>query len=348
MTETPAPSRFALAVNAVAPVLNAAGHWLPLSVREAVALAVLTAADQATATPTPGAARTTTSDGAGEVPLRGELPPWSLLASEPDPSPATEDLRGGRRLPAPAPEPDDTDLTEADVDRMMADGIPVQIVNGPPPTHAVPPHSCSWCPDSGPSGCKFANWHAEIDRQRATARIAPDPCSGCRYVPCANCAPAPEPGLREQVAALFRCPPGGVRLGDEPPGIIADAVLAVRDRRMEQLAAGRETWKRKALEMEADRDRLLALLGEAVDWIPEGELRDRICAALNGREGAPLLAYALAGLDEPPNPDDALCYARVLAERGGTTLPGNATATVTQQDGGKYRVDITATKQDPS
>lgn len=47
--------------------------------------------------------------------------------------------------------------------------------------------------------------------------------------------PAPEPGLREQVAALFRCPPGGVRLGDEPPGIIADAVLAVRGQRMEQL-----------------------------------------------------------------------------------------------------------------
>lgn len=36
----------------------------------------------------------------------------------------------------------------------------------------------------------------------------------------------------------------------------ADAVLAVRDRRMEQLAAGRATWKAKAEEIERDRDRL--------------------------------------------------------------------------------------------
>lgn len=34
--------------------------------------------------------------------------------------------------------PDDTDLTEADIDRMMADGTPVQIVNGPPPTFGTP------------------------------------------------------------------------------------------------------------------------------------------------------------------------------------------------------------------
>ena len=33
--------------------------------------------------------------------------------------------------------PDDTDLTEADVDRMMAAGAPVQIVTAPPATHAV-------------------------------------------------------------------------------------------------------------------------------------------------------------------------------------------------------------------
>jgi hypothetical protein len=41
------------------------------------------------------------------------------------------------------------------------------------------------------------------------------------------------------------------------PAPLADAVLAVRDRRMEQLAAGRATWKAKAEEIERDRDRLL-------------------------------------------------------------------------------------------
>lgn len=35
------------------------------------------------------------------------------------------------------PGPDDTDLTESDVDRMMAAGVPVQIVTAPPNTHAA-------------------------------------------------------------------------------------------------------------------------------------------------------------------------------------------------------------------
>ena len=35
------------------------------------------------------------------------------------------------------------------------------------------------------------------------------------------------PDLREQIAALFRSAPGETRLGDEPPGLIADAVLGV-------------------------------------------------------------------------------------------------------------------------
>jgi hypothetical protein len=38
---------------------------------------------------------------------------------------------------APDDEPDDTDLTEADIDRMMATGTPVQIVTEPPGTYAV-------------------------------------------------------------------------------------------------------------------------------------------------------------------------------------------------------------------
>jgi hypothetical protein len=39
-----------------------------------------------------------------------------------------------------------------------------------------------------------------------------------------------------------------------------DAVMGVRDRYLEQLAAGRETWKRKAIEMEADRDHWLRFI----------------------------------------------------------------------------------------
>lgn len=52
--------------------------------------------------------------------------------------------------------------------------------------------------------------------------------------------------LREQYAALFRCPPGGQRLGDEPPGTIADAVFAVRDHELEQLRSDLE-WTRQQL-----------------------------------------------------------------------------------------------------
>lgn len=72
--------------------------------------------------------------------------------------------------------------------------------------------------------------------------------------------PTPDDSLREQYAAAAR------RLGhpsweaDE----LAAAIVDVRDRRMEQLAAGRETWKAKALEMERDRDRIAAVLGEVL------------------------------------------------------------------------------------
>ncbi|MFF2525925.1 hypothetical protein [Streptomyces liangshanensis] len=48
-------------------------------------------------------------------------------------------------------------------------------------------------------------------------------------------------------------------------GADADAVLAVRDRRVEQLAAGRATWKAKAEEMEGDRDRAEAALSRVRD-----------------------------------------------------------------------------------
>lgn len=78
--------------------------------------------------------------------------------------------------------------------------------------------------------------------------------------------PVPDDGLREQYTqalAAHDC----AKIGVDVPGpdhdfwniwrASADAVLAVRDHRMEQLAAGRATWKGKAEEIEADRDRLL-------------------------------------------------------------------------------------------
>lgn len=53
-------------------------------------------------------------------------------------------------------------------------------------------------------------------------------------------------GLRERYVALFRHAPGELRLGDEPPGPIADAVLAVRDAEMDRLRA-------RIAELEADQ-----------------------------------------------------------------------------------------------
>lgn len=44
---------------------------------------------------------------------------------------------------------------------------------------------------------------------------------------------------------------------------------------------------RRAETAEQQRDQLKDLLGEAVGWIHEGELRERICAVLNGREEQP-------------------------------------------------------------
>ncbi|MGV9803909.1 hypothetical protein ACWDTP_38320, partial [Mycobacterium sp. NPDC003449] len=46
-----------------------------------------------------------------------------------------------------------------------------------------------------------------------------------------------------------------LRGAEELAPIVADAAMRVRDRRIEQLAAGRQTWKTKALEMERERDR---------------------------------------------------------------------------------------------
>ena len=90
----------------------------------------------------------------------------------------------------------------------------------------------------------------------------------CGVVTHEGAAPAPEPGLRDRMAGRrgdyaaalaqsFAGPEGG-RLER-----MTDAVTAVAD---------------------GEQQQLLALLGEAVDWIHDGELRDRICAALNPQD----------------------------------------------------------------
>ncbi|WP_394436274.1 hypothetical protein [Streptomyces sp. SGAir0957] len=55
-------------------------------------------------------------------------------------------------------------------------------------------------------------------------------------------------------------------------------------------------------------------------------------------------AYELAGLGQPPDPDDALAYGRVLAERGGMTVPDDAQPRITQRADGTdyYRIEIPA------
>ncbi len=81
-----------------------------------------------------------------------------------------------------------------------------------------------------------------------------------------------EAGLREQYrTALTRfidpdddCMPtlseDGKGFTWVPADTILDSLMRIRDRRMEQLAAGRHTWKRKAEEIEADRDQRAATL----------------------------------------------------------------------------------------
>lgn len=72
--------------------------------------------------------------------------------------------------------------------------------------------------------------------------------------------PEPAPaGLREQYAAAL-----GEHVGYRPDAPLIDAVMRVRDRRMEQLANGRATWKAKGEEIERDRDRLAATLREVL------------------------------------------------------------------------------------
>jgi hypothetical protein len=107
------------------------------------------------------------------------------------------------------PEPDDTDLTEADVDRMMADGTPVQIV-------------------AGPTAAGGQSWTAEQHAGHGS------PCETRSDGTCAN--PAPESGLRERYAEAIADATGN----NWPAQAFlteADAVLAVRDAELEQLRA---------------------------------------------------------------------------------------------------------------
>ncbi|MCP9205531.1 hypothetical protein [Streptomyces cucumeris] len=88
------------------------------------------------------------------------------------------------------------------------------------------------------------------------------------------------------------------------PEMFVDAVLAVRDRRMAQLAAGRQTWRTQALEMERDRDqaeeatrRILdqrqELAAERYAWQERGDRAEAERDAAY-RERAHLLAWLAA------------------------------------------------------
>jgi hypothetical protein len=85
--------------------------------------------------------------------------------------------------------------------------------------------------------------------------------------------------------------------------LIADAVMAVRDRFVEQLAAGRATWKAKAEEIERDRDQHAAAIDRVralADRIETGapwtanhdDLVRRIRDALQPPAGQPPLEHA--------------------------------------------------------
>lgn len=103
--------------------------------------------------------------------------------------------------------------------------------------------------------------------------------------------PAPD-GLRAQYAAALEA---ADYRPDMQRGDLADAVMSVRDQEMEQLRAdlAAETalrrertelynqWRTRANEQATELQQLQTLLTEAVDWIHEGELRERICDALN-------------------------------------------------------------------
>lgn len=88
------------------------------------------------------------------------------------------------------------------------------------------------------------------------------------------------PFLRDKITSLFRSPPGDTRLGDEPPGTIADAVLAV----VAPLLAESQAQTANALRW-LDQERELAkrsseserarLTGAQLDVLERGKALDR-------------------------------------------------------------------------
>jgi hypothetical protein len=206
-------------LNAVAPALKAHDQWLPLSVRKAVADAVLAAVEGEDQPP------------ASTAPLAAGLP----LVQGHCPACGSSSLflgHGGyvtcSRIDCPQPQA---------ASQMLGYGVPAEY-----------PHQDGDVTVLGPEIFASSNgdvicWKGEnYTRQPAT--------------------PAPTDDRRQQYTdALWPLTDwDGDILNAEAA---ADAVIAVADR---------------------EQQHLLDLLGEAVDWIHEGELRDRITAALNPHE----------------------------------------------------------------
>ena len=75
--------------------------------------------------------------------------------------------------------------------------------------------------------------------------------------------------LRDQIAALFRSAPGAGRLGDEPPGTIADAVLEVVAPLLAERGeteASRRDWAAEADAVAMRYQELLGSLWLYVNW----------------------------------------------------------------------------------
>ena len=108
-----------------------------------------------------------------------------------------------------------------------------------------------------------------------------------------------QPALRDRIAALFRHPPGGERLGDATPGEIADAVLAV-------LPAGPEdttTTRADVLREAADRfdrhaEQILVGVGDLAVFVAKAR-RDQVAV---WREAAETLRR-LAAETQPSEPE---------------------------------------------
>lgn len=148
---------------------------------------------------------------------------------------------------------------------------------------------------------------------------------GCPGITGPETAPDAEPGtpdLREQYAALFRHAPSAERLGDQTPGEIADAVLAVRDDALTTAQRAAETaehvarqnldhyrrtyrdYQRLEAELVAARSEIdrLRTYATATD-LRHTEIRDHLATLdIRTRSDAwSLGAHIIAILDSPPD-----------------------------------------------